>query len=42
MAGVTDVFIKGKDDDESAVQWSGKMNFGQGKLSEKSGNFISD
>ena len=27
---------------ESTVKWSGKMNFGQGKVSEKSGNFISD
>ena len=27
---------------ESAVKWSGKMNFCQGKISEKSGNFISD
>ena len=27
---------------ESLVKWSGKMNFGQGKVSEKSGNFISD
>ena len=27
---------------ESTVKWSGKINFGQGKVSEKSGNFISD
>ena len=27
---------------ESAVKWSGKNEFGQGKVSEKSGNFISD
>ena len=27
---------------ESAENGQGKMNFGQGKVSEKSGNFISD
>ena len=34
--------VRGGGGGERAIKCQGKMNFGQGKVSAKSGNFISD